>query len=77
MMKADIPAYLSTCKEPRTVKQIATALLDADREFETKRPVIAVRALWEKAGPSSRGAGQLPHTSPFQLQSLPRCDPTV
>lgn len=38
-----IPTYLATCSEAKTVKQIAAALLEAGREFESDRPVHTVR----------------------------------
>ena len=38
-----IPQYLLRCDEPQTAKQIAAALIEAGREFESKRPVHAVR----------------------------------
>lgn len=38
-----IPAYLATCKEPQTCKQIVQALRAAGREFESNNPVHTVR----------------------------------
>jgi hypothetical protein len=43
-----IPQYLATCSEPQTAKQIAAALLEAGRDFETTRPVLAVRTALSK-----------------------------
>ena len=43
-----IPQYLATCDGPQTAKQIATALLEAGREFESNRPVHAVRMTLRK-----------------------------
>jgi hypothetical protein len=38
-----IPAYLASCKEPQTAKQIAKALQRAGRDFESDTPVHAIR----------------------------------
>lgn len=38
-----IPQYLETCNQPQTTKQIANALLQAGREFESSQPVHTVR----------------------------------
>jgi hypothetical protein len=38
-----IPAYLASCKEPQTAKQIAKALQQAGRDFESDTPVHAIR----------------------------------
>lgn len=43
-----IPHYLASCSEPQTTKQIAAALLEAGRDFETSRPVHAVRTALSK-----------------------------
>lgn len=40
--------HLAASKDPQKPKQIAVALLDAGREFETSRPVIAVRSALRK-----------------------------
>lgn len=43
-----IPEYLSTCDGPRTAKQIAAALLEAGRDFESANPVHSVRTSLRK-----------------------------
>jgi hypothetical protein len=43
-----IPQYLAACSEPQTAKQIATALMEAGREFESSRPVHTVRTALAK-----------------------------
>jgi len=44
-----IPAYLADCKEPQTAKQIASALVQAGRDFETAKPVHSVQTALRKA----------------------------
>lgn len=43
-----IPQYLTTCTGPQTAKQITKAFLEAGRDFETSRPVHAVRTALSK-----------------------------
>lgn len=43
-----MPEYLSTCDGPRTPKQIANALLEAGRDFETANPAHSVRTALKK-----------------------------
>jgi hypothetical protein len=44
-----VPVFLETCDEPQTAKQIVDGLKGAGRDFESDKPVRAVRAALKKA----------------------------